>query len=190
MSKWFKSYDTTTVLIITRLQPQSSKTNCSPLEDLKNVIRKAGEVYKWKRLKSIPWVDVRQLTVNIHGPDYKTQASDSSMSSLPNNVLHVSPSATFFPPFLLHFYSLAPFLFILSSPQHFDCGKLMCLSQSLRKPAFLLNWCLGWYMRGNKCLPYQQCSIDAGLVPCGWMFRELRSLQATEWEIFRNTHKC
>lgn len=50
-----------------------------------------------KRPKTLLWVDVRQLTVNILGPDYKTQASDSPMSSLPNNVLHVSPSATFFP---------------------------------------------------------------------------------------------
>lgn len=50
-----------------------------------------------KGSKTIPWVDVRQLTVNIHGPDYKMRASDSPMSSLPNNVLHVSPSATFFP---------------------------------------------------------------------------------------------
>lgn len=63
--------------------------------------------------KTIPWVDVRQLTVNMHGLDYKTRASDSPMSSLPNNVLHVSPSATFFP--LSSFIFIAPLLFPSSS---------------------------------------------------------------------------
>lgn len=46
---------------------------------------------------SASWVDVCQLTVNTLGSDYKTRANDSPMISLPNNVLHVSPSATFFP---------------------------------------------------------------------------------------------
>lgn len=68
---------------------------------------------KGKGPKIIPWVDVRQLTVNIHGSDYKTLASDSPMSSLPNNVLHVSPSATFFP--LSSSIFIALLLFTLSS---------------------------------------------------------------------------
>lgn len=69
-----------------------------------------------KGSKTIPWVDVRQLTVNIHGPDYKTRASDSPMSSLPNNVLHVSPSATFFPlSSIFFFFFIAPLLFPSSS---------------------------------------------------------------------------
>lgn len=110
-----------------------------------------GGYMRGKGPKIIPWVGVRQLTVNILGPDFKTRASDSPMSSLPNNVLHVSPSATFFPLFLLHFLQpLSSSLHPLISPTLCDCGKLMGLSQSSRKPAFLLNWCLGWRMRGTQ----------------------------------------
>lgn len=52
---------------------------------------------------------VRQLTVNIlRGGLYKSLWSDSPMSSSLNNLLHVSPSATFFFPPLIFFFS--PFL--------------------------------------------------------------------------------
>lgn len=73
------------------------------LQVLDKEIRKArGGVHRKQRerdkgLKATSWVDVRQLTVNTLGSDYKTRANDSPMISLPNNVLHVSPSATFFP---------------------------------------------------------------------------------------------
>lgn len=77
------------------------------LQVLDKEIRKArgGGHRKWreregerdKGLKATSWVDVCQLTVNTLGSDYKTRANDSPMISLPNNVLHVSPSATFFP---------------------------------------------------------------------------------------------
>lgn len=44
-------------------------TTCSLLKDLKSRIMEAGGGYmRGKGPKSIPWVDVRQLTVNIHGP--------------------------------------------------------------------------------------------------------------------------
>lgn len=94
--------------------------------------------------KPTAWVDECQLTVNIHSSYYKTRASDSPMSSLQNNVLHVSPSATFFlfpPPFLLPLSSSPRPLISLTLG---DCGELMGHSQSLRKPALLLNWSLGW----------------------------------------------
>lgn len=95
------------------------------LQVLDKEIRKArgGGHRKWREregergLKATSWVDVCQLTVNTLGSDYKTRANDSPMISLPNNVLHVSPSATFFP---FSSIFIAPLLFpSSSSPQHF-----------------------------------------------------------------------
>lgn len=93
----------------------------SILKVLDKEIRKArgGGHRKWRErgLKATSWVDVCQLTVNTLGSDYKTRANDSPMISLPNNVLHVSPSATFFP---FSSIFIAPLLFpSSSSPQHF-----------------------------------------------------------------------
>ena len=101
--------------------------------------------------ETTPRVDVCHLTVNIHSLYYKTQASHSPMSSPPNNVLHVSPSATFFlfPPLFLRPFSSS--LHPLISPTLCDCGMLMGHSQRLRKPVLLLNWCLGgWCTRGTQ----------------------------------------
>lgn len=75
------------------------------------------EKERYKGPEAISWVDVRQLTVNILGSDYKTRANDSPMISLPNNLLHVSPSATFFP-FSSIFIAPLPFP-SSSSPQRF-----------------------------------------------------------------------
>lgn len=107
------------------------------------------------------------------------------MSSLPNNVLHVSPSATFFPlPSSIFIAPLSSSLHPLISPTLCDCGKLMGLSHSSRKPAFLLNWCLGWRMRGTQmfAIPALQRWCRARCHVTGCQGTEVITYKATETE--------
>lgn len=143
--------------------------------------------------KTISWVDVRQLTVNILGWDYKTRSERfllwAHFQTMCFMFLHLQPFFLFPPN--LHFYSpLSSSLHPLISPTLWDCGKLMGLSPSLRMPAFLLNWRLVWCMRGTQmfAIPAVQqrwCRAWLHVTGSSGTVEIIR-----DWGIMKDAHNC